>query len=111
MPSHQSHDLKSNTVARLTSIAAIRARIAMLAVAYSARLGAVNLRDIDMAMERITAVFGDDHDLSREMRGFVARLPEARRHVSDLASAGDRLIRAVERTTWPDDDARADIHG
>lgn len=106
-----SRDLKSNTAARIMSIAAIRARMSMLSVAYSARLGAVNMHDVHSAVDRITSVFGRDHDLSREMLSFVARLPELRRHVPDLAEAGERLIRAVERTTWPDADRRADIHG
>ncbi|MDQ7775279.1 MAG: hypothetical protein Q4615_04850 [Paracoccus aminovorans] len=108
---HVQQDLKSVTAARLVSIAAIRARMAVLAVAYSARMGAVNKLDIARAAERVTSAFGLDHDLSREMLGFVTRLPELRRHVPDLAEAGDKLIRAVERTTWPDADGRADIHG
>ncbi len=104
-------DLKSNTAARLMSVAAIRARLSMLAVAYAARIGAVNMNDVRATASAVVAVFGEDHDLSREMRSFVDCLPELRRHVPDLASAGDRLIRAVERTTWPDADGRADIHG
>lgn len=104
-------DLKSNTAARLMSIAAIRARLSMLSVAYSARIGAVNMNDVHATVDRITSVFGQDHELSREMLAFVAGLPELRRHDPDLAAAGDRLIRAVERTTWPDDAGRADIHG
>ncbi|AZV00382.1 hypothetical protein pthi1_p17 [Paracoccus phage vB_PthS_Pthi1] len=107
----QPQDLKSNTAARLMSIAAIRARMSMLAVAYSARLGAVNMRDIEAAAAQLDGVFGADHDLTHEMRRFVSELPALRRYVPNLAAAGDRLIRAVERTTWPDADARADIHG
>ena len=104
-------DLKCNTHARIMSIAAIRARMAMLQVGYAAKLGAVNLRDVHFAAQRIEAVFGQDHQLSGEMHGFAARLPDLRRHVPDLAAAGDRLIRAVERSTWPDANGRTDIHG
>ena len=108
---HVHPDPRSVTAARIMSVAAIRARMAMLAVAYAAKNGAVNRIEIADASQRIVTVFGSDHDLAREMAWFVTSLPLLRRHVPDLVAAGDRLIRAVERTTWPDRGGRADING
>ena len=92
-------------------IASVRARFGMMAVGYAALAGTLDREAADRAARAVFLQFGAGHELTVEFERFLDVLPETHGQQSLLTEAGDRLIMAVRRSTWPKVDARADIHG
>lgn len=78
----------------------IRARFSMIAVAYGAKSGAVDPAAIDRCGQLVFETFGPDHELTREIEHFIDTVTSSRGEQEVWTAAGDRLKRAVERTTW-----------
>jgi len=78
----------------------IRARFSMIAVAYGAKSGAIDPAAIDRCGQLVFETFGADHELTREIEHFIDTVTSSRGDQEVWTAAGDRLKRAVERTTW-----------
>ena len=95
----------------VSGTASIRARFAMMAVAYGAKADTVEPEAIDRAGALVFQTFGADHDLTREMEHFIDTVTEGDGRPELWSDAGDRLLRAVHRTTWCGAPARVDVDG
>ena len=91
--------------------ATIRARFAMLAIGYGAMAGRVDAERLDPAAAQIFREFGPDHELTQEFERFIDLLPAARLRQELLTEAGQRLVLAVQRSTWPNVADRVDLNG
>lgn len=92
-------------------IASVRARFGMMAVGYAALAGTLDREAADRAARAVFLQFGAGHELTVEFERFLNAVSEASADQGLLTEAGDRLIMAVRRSTWPKTGARADIHG
>ncbi|MFG6080962.1 hypothetical protein ACEUZ9_001577 [Paracoccus litorisediminis] len=84
----------------VSGVASIRARFAMMAVAYGAKADTVEPEAIDRAGALVFQTFGADHDLTREMEHFIDTVTAGTGSKKLWTDAGDRLLRAVHGTTW-----------
>ncbi|MTH61424.1 hypothetical protein [Paracoccus litorisediminis] len=95
----------------VSGVVSVRARFSMLAVAYGAKAATVAPEAIDQAGALVFQTFGPDHDLTREMEHFIDTVTEGNGRPELWNDAGDRLLRAVHRTTWCGAPARVDVDG
>ena len=95
----------------VSAIASIRARFGMMAIGYGAKAGVLDRSAVDRVGAEIFRTFGPAHELTQEIERFIEAFPCARLRQMDLTEAGDRLLRAVERSTWCGQPRRRDLDG
>ncbi|MDS9468195.1 hypothetical protein RGQ15_11520 [Paracoccus sp. MBLB3053] len=82
-----------------------------MALGYGAKADMVNPDAIDRVGALVFQTFGAGHELTREMDHFIDTVMSAAGRPEVWSEAGDRLLRAVERTTWSGAEKRADLDG
>ncbi|WP_136652395.1 hypothetical protein [Paracoccus aeridis] len=89
------------------------ARMIALGHALRCKLGEADDRSMTWAVNTVLQTHADTDPLAVQVRDMSRRWRElsARHQVDQLKAAGEQLLRAVERASWPSQSDRPDLDG
>ncbi|MBO9457313.1 hypothetical protein J7376_19655 [Paracoccus sp. R12_1] len=87
------------------------AQMIALGLAMKSSLGEADAETLSLAVIAVKETLPKDDPLYVGLDDFADLFPRSRRDPTLLKTAGQRLWRAVERSTWPMPAERADVEG
>lgn len=89
------------------------ARMIALGHAFRCKLGEADDRSMTWAVNTVLQTHCETDPLAVQVRDMSRRWRElsSGHHVDQLKLAGEQLLRAVERSSWPEPSDRADLDG